>query len=218
MAKAVLRRAVLAGLCLVAAAFGLAAVDPAPLGPTLGPSLGDGAPADPPPGNLLIAAAQIQDPRFHHSVVLILQHNQDGAFGIIINHPLASETVAKLLEAAGEHDASVEGSIPVVAGGPVQPELGFVVHSADYHRAETLAVDGKVAMTASKEALRDIGHQKGPKKCFFAFGYAGWGPGQLEGEIARRDWFTAPEDLDLVFDMDRGAVWDKALARRGTDL
>jgi putative transcriptional regulator len=218
MRRAAFGRAILAALCLTGALLGLAAVDPAPLGPTLGPSLGDSAPAEPPPGSLLIAAAQIQDPRFYHSVVLILQHNQEGAFGIIINHPLASETIAKLLEAAGEHDTGVEGSIPVVAGGPVQPELGFVVHSADYHRAETLAVDGKVAMTASKEALRDIGHHKGPKKCFFAFGSAGWGADQLESEIARRDWFTAPEDLDLVFDMDRDTVWDKALARRGTDL
>jgi putative transcriptional regulator len=218
MAKTVFGRALVGSLCLVAAILGLAAVDPAPLGPAPGPTLGDSAPADPPAGSLLIAAAQIQDPRFYHSVILILQHNQDGAFGIIVNHPLASETIANLLAAAGDHDKSVDGTIPVLAGGPVQPELGFVVHSAEYRRAETMAVDGKVAMTASKEALRDIGHGKGPKKRFFAFGYAGWGPGQLEGEIARKDWFTAPADVDLVFDTDRDAVWDKALARRGTDL
>jgi putative transcriptional regulator len=100
----------------------------------------------------------------------------------------------------------------------VQPELGFVVHSADYRRADTMAVDGKVAMTASKEALKDIGHHKGPKKCFFAFGYSGWGLGQLDGEIARKDWFIIPEDGDLVFGGDREKVWDKAIGRRGTDL
>jgi putative transcriptional regulator len=211
-------RALTAGLCLSAAAFGLAAVEPAPLSPDTPTSPNDGAPAEPPAGILLIASAQIQDPRFYHSVILILQHNQDGAFGIVINHPLASETIASLLAAAGDTDKTVDGSIPVVSGGPVQPELGFVVHSTDYHRAETMAVDGKVAMTASKEALRDIGHHKGPKKCFFAFGYSGWGPGQLENELARKDWFTAPEDSDLVFDIDRDTVWDKALARHGTDL
>jgi putative transcriptional regulator len=210
-------RAAIAGLCLVVGAFGLAAVEPVPLSPDA-PAQGNAAPADPPPGQLLIASAQMQDPRFYHAVILILQHNQDGAFGIVINHPLASETIASLLAAAGDDDKTVDGTIPVLSGGPVQQGLGFVVHSADYRIAETLAVDGKVAMTASKEALKDIGHHKGPKKCFFAFGYAGWGAGQLEGEIARKDWFTAPEDDALVFDEDRGAVWDKALARRGTDL
>jgi len=213
MAKAIFGHAVVAGLCLAAAILGLAAVDP-------GPSASDpDAPSvDPPRGQLLIASARIQDPRFYHAVVLLLRHDKAGAFGIVVNHPLAEEPVAALLAATGDDDKSVEGTIPVLVGGPVQPERGFVVHSADYHRGDTLAVDGKVAMTASKEALRDIGHHQGPQKYFFAFGYAGWGPGQLEGEIARRDWFTAPEDAVLVFDDDRAQVWDHALARRGQDL
>jgi putative transcriptional regulator len=217
MAKTAIRHAAVLGLGLAVALLGLAAVEPVPPTPD-NPGPSDAAPADPPPGQLLIASAQIQDPRFYHAVILILQHNRDGAFGIVINHPLASETIADLLVAAGDDDKTVEGSIPVVSGGPVQMELGFVIHSADYHRPETMKVDGKVAMTASKDALQDIGHQKGPKKCFFAFGYAGWGAGQLEGEMARKDWFTAPEDSDLVFDAPRDTVWDKALARRGTDL
>lgn len=200
--------------CLTAAGLGLAAVEPTPLSPA--PK--NAAPADPPPGNLLIASAHIQDPRFYHAVVLILQHTKDGTFGIMVNHPLATEKIAALLAAAGDDDKTVEGTIPVFSGGPVQPEMGFVVHSADYHTADTMPVDGKVAMTASKEALKDIGHGKGPKKCFFAFGYAGWGAGQLEGEIARNDWFTASEDSALVFDDDRDTVWDKALAKRGTNL
>lgn len=199
---------------LAAAALGLAAVEPTPLTPA--PE--NATPADPPRGNLLIASAQIQDPRFYHAVVLILQHTKDGAFGIIINHPLATEKIATLLAAAGDDDNTVDGTIPVLSGGPVQPDLGFVMHSADYRTADTMPVDGKVAMTASKEALKDIGHGKGPKKCFFAFGYAGWGAGQLESEIARNDWFAAPEDSALVFDDDRDTVWDKALAKRGTDL
>ena len=217
MAKSAIGHAAVLGLGFVVALLGLAAVEPVPPSPD-NPGPSDGAPADPPPGQLLIASAQIQDPRFYHAVILILQHNQDGAFGIVINHPLASETIANLLAATGDNDKTVDGSIPVVSGGPVQMELGFVVHSAEYHRSETMKVDGKVAMTASKDALKDIGHHKGPKKCFFAFGYAGWGAGQLEGELARKDWFTAPEDADLVFDAARDTVWDKALARRGTDL
>jgi putative transcriptional regulator len=82
----------------------------------------------------------------------------------------------------------------VFAGGPVQPELGFVLHSAEYRRAETVDVDGRAAMTASRQVLLDIGHSQGPEKSLFALGYAGWGLGQLEGEVARHDWFTTPEE------------------------
>jgi putative transcriptional regulator len=209
-------RALALASCLAAGTLGIAAVDPVMPAPDK-QAPGD-VTADPPPGELLIASAQMQDPRFYHAVILVLQHNQDGAFGIVVNHPIAKETIASLLAAAGDDDKSVEGSISVLSGGPVQTQLGFLVHSADYRRAETMAVDGKVAMTASKDALRDIGHGQGPKKFFFAFGYAGWGAGQLEGEIERKDWFTTPEDPDLVFDQDRAEVWDHALARRGREL
>jgi putative transcriptional regulator len=209
-------RAPLVACCLAVAALGLAATEPgAPPGPNDTPQQQS---ASPPPGDLLIASAQIGDPRFHHAVVLLLQHDKDGAFGIVINHPLAEETIATLLKSTGEDAAGIEGSVRVFLGGPVQPELGFLVHSAEYRRAETMDVDGKVAMTGSKDALRDIGQHKGPQKYLFALGYAGWGPGQLEAEIARNDWFTAPEDPALVFDEDRDAVWDKALARRGQEL
>ncbi|HZK89370.1 MAG TPA: YqgE/AlgH family protein [Stellaceae bacterium] len=217
MAKFGIGRAAALAMGLFAGVLGLAAIDPTPAIPDK-PSAGDSAPADPPAGILLIASAQIQDPRFYHAVILVLRHDRGGAFGIVVNHPLTSETVASLLAATGDDDQTVEGTIPVHSGGPVQPELGFVVHSADYRRADTLAVDGNLAMTASKDALKDIGHHRGPKQFFFAFGYAGWGAGQLEGEIERKDWFTLPEDPALVFDEDSSKVWDRALARRQQEL
>ena len=209
--------AALAAFCLVAAALGIAAVEPGVRGtpniaPDQAPSAGSLA------GNLLIASAQIQDPRFYHAVVLLVRHDSDGAFGIIVNHPLAQETVAKLLDAIGEDSTGVEGSIRVFEGGPVQPESGFLIHSAEYHRARTLSVDGRVALTASKDVLRDIGRHEGPQKFFFALGYAGWGAGQLEGEIARHDWFTTPAEPDLVFDEQRGQLWERALTRRTREL
>jgi len=216
MAKMAFGRAAAMAACLAAAVFCLAAVEPGPVPEA--PSANDSAPAGPAAGDLLIASAQIQDPRFYHAVVLLVRHDNDGAFGIIVNHPLAQETVAKLLDAMGEDSTGVEGSIRVFEGGPVQPESGFLIHSAEYHRARTLSVDGKVALTASKDSLRDIGRHEGPQKFLFALGYAGWGAGQLEGEIARRDWFTIPEDPALVFDEDSDKVWDRALARRGQDL
>jgi len=168
-------------------------------------------------GQILIAAPTMGDPRFFHTVILLLRHDRNGAFGIVINRPIEQRTIKSLLEGSGEKAAAVEGSLLVFAGGPVQPELGFVLHSAEYHRPDTLAV-GEVAMTADKEILRDIGRHQGPKKSLFALGYAGWGPGQLEDEIDHHDWFTTTADPKLIFDDDRGNLWDEAMARRTREL
>jgi putative transcriptional regulator len=169
-------------------------------------------------GQLLIAAPTIGDPRFAHTVILMVRHDKEGAFGIIINRPVGERAIAELLEAAGDDAKGISGTVRIFAGGPVQPELGFVVHSAEYRRDGTIDVDGRVAMTASREILRDIGQHKGPEKSLFALGYAGWGPGQLEGELARHDWFMTPEEPKLVFDDDRGNLWEAAMARRTREL
>ena len=169
-------------------------------------------------GQLLIASPEIGDPRFDHAVILMVRHDKEGAFGIIVNRPIEDRSLADLLREMGEHDTGIDGSIRVFAGGPVEPGIGFVVHSADYHRAETLDIDGRVAMTSSREILHDIGRHKGPLKFLVAFGYAGWGPGQLENELAQHGWFTSPEDSQLTFDDNRARVWETAMARRARDL
>src|SRR5690349_24230611 len=102
-------------------------------------------------GQLLIATPTMGDPRFHHAVILMVRHDEDGAFGIVINRPVGERSIATLLEATGDSAADVEGSLQVFAGGPVQPELGFVVHSAEYRRTETIDVDGRVAVTGSRQ-------------------------------------------------------------------
>jgi putative transcriptional regulator len=169
-------------------------------------------------GQLLIASPQMTQAVFTHTVILIVQHTDQGALGIVINQPFEQKTIASLLADIGKKDDSVQGSIDVFAGGPMEPGVGFIVHSIDYHRAETQPIDSHIALTASTEVLRDMGHGKGPKKSLVAFGYAGWGPGQLEVELARHDWITIPEDPDLLFDDDRKKVWDDAMARRGQPL
>ncbi|HEY1795536.1 MAG TPA: YqgE/AlgH family protein [Stellaceae bacterium] len=179
--------------------------------------------ADPPPGDLLIAADTMGDPRFSHAVILILSHDADGALGIVINRPLEEKPIADILAAAAsskdrEPDPDINGTIRVFAGGPVQPERGFVVHTTDYKGERTLTVPNIVAMTPTTGVLRDIGHHKGPAKYFFALGYAGWGPGQLDDEIKHHDWFSTPGDPKLIFDDDRDDLWKHALARRTQDL
>jgi putative transcriptional regulator len=169
-------------------------------------------------GQVLIAAPTIGDPRFYHAVILLLRDDQNGALGIVINRPVGERSIASLLQATGASSTGVAGSLQVFAGGPVEPQLGFVVHTADYRRSDTLAVDGHVAMTANPQILEDIGHHHGPKESLFAFGYAGWGPGQLAAEMARHDWFTTPEEPKLIFDDDRAGLWDEAMARRTREL
>jgi putative transcriptional regulator len=169
-------------------------------------------------GQLLIAAPTMGDPRFYQTVIVLVRHDRSGAMGIVVNRPLQERPLASILEALGEKSTGVAGSVRIFLGGPVQPELGFVVHSAEYHRAETIDIDGRMAMTSSREILRDIANNQGPKQSLIAFGYAGWGPGQLEGEMAQRVWFTTPADAKLVFEEDRDKVWDDAMTRRTQDL
>jgi putative transcriptional regulator len=92
-------------------------------------------------GQLLVAAPEMGDPRFYHAVILLVRHDRNGALGITINRPAEDRSLASLLEALGEKDTQVAGSVRIFAGGPVQPELGFVLHSADYHPTHTPAGD-----------------------------------------------------------------------------
>ncbi len=169
-------------------------------------------------GQLLVAAPQVSEAVFSHTVILIVQHSDRGALGIVINQPFEEKTIASLLDAFGKSDASVHGTVQVYAGGPMEPGVGFIIHTVDYHRAETQPIDSHIALTASVEVLRDMGHDKGPKKSLVALGYAGWGPGQLEVELARHDWLTIPENPALIFDDDRKKVWDDAMAQMGQPL
>jgi putative transcriptional regulator len=169
-------------------------------------------------GQLLVATPTMADPRFHQSVILMVKHDSDGALGIIINHLAAERPLATVLRAVGADADGVSGTIQIFIGGPVQPEVGFVVHSPDYHRPETMDIDDHVAMTSNREILRDIATKHGPKQSLIAFGYAGWSAGQLDNELEHRAWYTAPDDADLIFEIDREKVWDEAVKRRTQDL
>jgi putative transcriptional regulator len=165
-------------------------------------------------GQLLVATDAMGDPRFRHSVILLAKHDKTGALGVAVNHPIEQMPLTKLMALLGQDAAGIAGTVTVYSGGPVEPNVGFVVHSADYHADGTINIDGRVALTTNPAALRDIGHGAGPKQSLVAFGYAGWGPHQLENEIAQEAWFTVPEEPRFVFDMDRDKLWDEMQKRR----
>ncbi len=164
-------------------------------------------------GRLLVAAPDQHGKAFDRTVILMVQHNKEGAVGIVINRPGDRRPIADVLAQLGGDVSGVSGSVRVFAGGPVDAEIGFAVHSAEYRHPETMDIDGRVAMSGAAEVLRDLGLGHGPHKSLIAFGYAGWAPAQLEQELANGFWLVVPEDPALVFDDDRAKVWAEALAR-----
>jgi putative transcriptional regulator len=159
----------------------------------------------------------MRDPRFDRAVILMVRHDRDGALGIVINQPLGEKPLADILTAFGK-DTAATGNVPVFLGGPVQPEVSFVVHGSDYGQPGTLNIGSRLAATPSGEVLDDIARNQGPAKSLITFGYAGWAPGQVEGELSRNVWYTAPADPRLVFDDDRSELWEHAVGRRTQDL
>jgi putative transcriptional regulator len=169
-------------------------------------------------GQFLVATPAMRDPRFVRAVILVVRHDRDGALGLVINRPLGDRPLADILAALGKKDAAPAGNVPIFLGGPVQPEVSFVIHGSDYSRQDTLAIDARLAVTPGGDALDDVARNQGPAKRLLLFGYAGWAPRQLEGELSRNVWYTAPADPELVFDDDRNKVWEHAAARRTQDL
>lgn len=180
---------------------------------------GDDAPFDSLAGRFLVATPSLDDPNFDRTVVYLVEHNADGAMGLVINRVVATGPLDRLLAELGlEGSGGAEGEIRVHYGGPVEQERAFVLHSRDYESEATVPLPGGVALTASLDVLRDIAKGKGPSRRLLAVGYAGWGPNQLETEIAAGAWITIPADTSLLFDDEVETKWQRALERRGVDL
>lgn len=167
-------------------------------------------------GQLLIAMPQMEDPRFSRSVVFMCAHNAEGAMGLVINKTVEQPSMDELVRHLGiEGDGF--GRARVHFGGPVEAGRGFVLHSTDYIEEATLLVEGGIGLTATLDILRAIGRGEGPRRKFFALGYAGWGPGQLDAEIQANGWLTVAADDTLLFDSGNDDKWRRAIAKLGVD-
>ena len=160
-------------------------------------------------GKLLVTSA-MNDNRFKRSVVLMVDHDADGAFGLIINKLLSSITKNELFDKLKlEHEAD-EGSITIFYGGPVDRKQGFVIHEAEYQIEGTRRVTNKIAVSPERDVILAMAKGEGPKRYLFALGYSGWLSGQLEFEMRREFWLTAPADMDMIFDESHRTKWQRA--------
>jgi putative transcriptional regulator len=182
------------------------------------PKLNEMPEPDPIVGKLLVASPSMPDPLFRRTVILIVQHTSPGVLGVIVNRPVKEIALSKIEQLMGRKEKKVEGSVPVLFGGPVDPKVFLVLHSTDYHRPETIDLDKHVAVTTSPQIFLDMGEKKGPAKRLVAFGYVGWNAEQLESELEQHDWFIEPASPALIFDDDRNRVWKDAVMRSGIDL
>ncbi|NEY90818.1 YqgE/AlgH family protein [Tabrizicola oligotrophica] len=169
-------------------------------------------------GKFLVAMPGMGDPRFEKSVILVCAHSDEGAMGIIVNKPVEEVTFAGLLDHLNILRAPDGRDIAVHFGGPVERGRGFVLHSRDYRGgAATMKIEGGFGMTATLDVLEALARGEGPHRALLALGYSGWGPGQLESEIARNDWLTSEADAGLVFAEDDTGKWVGALRGMGID-
>ena len=166
-------------------------------------------------GHFLAAMPHMEDPNFHKTLILLCEHNEQGAMGVIVNRPLPF-TLSQVFEGQGFEERA-KGDRHVHFGGPVQPEVGFVIYSGGGDYDSSIAIDKNIHLGTSLAILHDIATGEGPEKFLFALGYAGWGPDQLEGELARNDWLLVPLNPELIFKVDPSERWSHSIRSLGID-
>lgn len=168
--------------------------------------------------HFLIAMPALEDPNFFHTVTYICEHNAEGALGLVINRPLDMQLEEVFRHMDLQTSSPGARSIPVHLGGPVQQDRGFVLHEPLGEWEATLKVTDRIGITSSSDILAAIATDQGPEKCLIALGYAGWGAGQLENELAENAWLSGPADPEILFHTADAERWKAAAASLGIDL
>ena len=154
--------------------------------------------------HFLVAMPGLQEGSFADTVVYICEHNEEGAFGLIINRPLGNMDLGQILEQLNLTPQNQEkaSNTPIMYGGPLRQERGFVLHYPCGDWRSNLSVEGKLDVTTSQDILEKIAVGEGPDQILIALGYSGWGPKQLDEEVMNNAWLTcpAPDNLDIIFD------------------
>jgi putative transcriptional regulator len=163
--------------------------------------------------HFLIATEKMKDDRFEKTVIIMLESDENGAWGIVINRRLGTMPIALLIDpslnTSEEREKLYKINIPIFWGGPVDVKQIFILHTAEY-QSDTTRNYGNISITQDNNILFDIAENKGPEKSLVIFGYSGWGGGQLEGEMERDHWILSDIDLNIIFDEESNIKWNKA--------
>ena len=163
--------------------------------------------------HFLIATEKMKDNRFEKTVIIMLESNNDGAWGLVVNKRLGTMPIALLIDpslsTSEERERLYKINIPIFWGGPVDVKEIFILHSTEY-QSDTTRNYGNISVSQDYNILFDIAENKGPEKSLIIFGYSGWGSGQLEGEMERDHWILSDIDLNIIFDEESNAKWNKA--------
>lgn len=171
-------------------------------------------------GQFLLAMPSMGDPRFLRSVVYMVAHDNEGAMGFIVNKCAEGLSLGDILKDMPETVAKTGlVNLPVYVGGPVQNDRGFVLHTSDYEKTHnTLSQELPIALTQSADVLVDAAHGRGPEKMRLFLGYAGWGPGQIEGELQDNAWLVCDANIAEIFTSQSDDLYEKCVAAMGIDL
>ena len=161
-------------------------------------------------GQILVSMPSLQDQRFFKTVIYMCAHSSEGSMGIIINKKIDYDLYPNLLEQLGIDKPLKDKKLFIRYGGPVESRRGFILHTDDITRKETLSIDKGVALTSTSEFFEDLAMGKGPRNSILALGYTGWGPGQLEYEITQNSWMSLPVESSFIFDEEVSGKWNEA--------
>jgi len=163
--------------------------------------------------HFLIATEKMKDDRFEKTVIIMLESDKNGAWGIVINRRLGTMPIALLIDpslnTSEEREKLYKINIPIFWGGPVDVKQIFILHTTEY-QSDTTKNYGNISITQDYNILFDIAENKGPEKSLIIFGYSGWGSGQLEGEMERDHWILSDIDLNIIFNEESNTKWNKA--------
>ena len=168
-------------------------------------------------GQILVSMPSLEDERFFKTVIYMCAHSSEGSMGIIINKKIDYDLYPDLLEQLGIDKPLGNKKLFIRYGGPIESGRGFVLHSDDMIRKETLNIDKGVALTSTSEFFDDLSKGDGPKNSILALGYAGWGAGQLEMEIMQNSWMSLSVDTNFLFDDEVSRKWAQAYKILGVD-
>ncbi|HJP10034.1 MAG TPA: YqgE/AlgH family protein [Arenicellales bacterium] len=168
----------------------------------------------------LIAMPELQDPNFSRTVTLICQHDANGALGVVINRPMEQLTLQDILDQFDLSSPASDSPIgaPVYLGGPVQQQLGLVLHEGIGEWGSTLKISDELGLTSSRDILESMSTAQGPNHALLTLGYAGWGAGQLEDEIQDNAWLSVEADCEIIFRTPPKERWQAAAAKIGVDI